>query len=77
MQYDLEFLTQLYHQKNLNKYARITALTLDELPIETVEGKITQGSISVDGRSTVRRTCSLTMVTHSFQSEWALDTKFK
>jgi hypothetical protein len=39
-------------------------MTFDELPIETIEGKITTGSINIDGSSAVRRSCSLTMVTN-------------
>ena len=43
-------------------FARITALTMDELPVEYIEGKVTAGSINIDGASAVRRTCNLTMV---------------
>lgn len=80
MQYSLEFLRELYGQKNLKKYAKVTALTLEEFPIESIEGAITQGSINIDGSSAVRRTCSLTMVTEQFKYDsydWALKTKFK
>jgi hypothetical protein len=56
------FLLDLDKQRNKIIYARITALTSGELPTETVEGRITQGSVNIDGASAVRRTCSLTMV---------------
>ena len=80
MIYDKDFLLQLDKTKNKVIYARITALTFDERPIETIEGKITQGSINVDGASAVRRTCSLTMVAENFDYQnyyWGINTKFK
>jgi hypothetical protein len=80
MLYNKEFLRQLDSYKNKIIYARITALNLHDYPIETIEGRITQGSINLDGTSAVRRTCSLTMVTQSFDYSnyiWSLKTKFK
>jgi hypothetical protein len=62
MLYDKEFLKQLDNLKNKTIFARITALTFQEHPIETIEGRVTQGSINIDGSSAVRRTCSLTIV---------------
>jgi hypothetical protein len=62
MQYDKEFLLALDKQKNKTIYARIIALDFKESPIETIEGRVTQGSINIDGASAVRRTCSLTLV---------------
>jgi len=61
-------------------YARITRLQWDERPIERLEGRITAGSISIDGNSAVRRTCQLSMVTPQTNIAdylWTLDTKFK
>lgn len=80
MHYDSEFLKKLDRQKHRTIYARITALTFEETPIETVEGRITGGSISVDGASVVRRSCSLTMVAQEFDFSnfyWGISTKFK
>lgn len=80
MFYDKDFLLKLDKNKNRIVYARITALTFDERPIETIEGRITQGSINVDGDSAVRRTCSLTMVAQNFNYQnyyWGINTKFK
>lgn len=61
---DVEFLTELDKQKSRETYARITALTWDENPIEYIEGKITGGSINLDGTSAIRRTCSLNLVAY-------------
>ena len=75
-----QFLIDLDKTKVKIIYARITALRFDEAPIETIEGRITQGSINLDGDSTVRRTCSLTLVANEFNYSnylWGLNTKFK
>lgn len=80
MNYDKNFLLELDKQKNKIIYARITALTFDEKPIEFIEGRVTQGSINVDGVSAVRRSCSLTMIAKDFDYRdyyWGLNTKFK
>lgn len=78
--YNKEFLRELDKERNKTIYARITALKMDESPLETIQGRITGGSINFDGASAVRRTCSLTMVAQNFQYNnyyWGLNTKFK
>lgn len=80
MTYDKDFLLKLDKSKNKTIYARITALQFDESPIEFIEGRVTQGSINVDGASAVRRSCSLTIVANNFDYRnyyWGLNTKFK
>ena len=79
MYYDHTFLKQLDEHRTKIIYARIVALTLEEAPIENIEGRVTEGSINVDGDSSVRRTCSLTMVAQDFNYNefiWGLNTKF-
>ena len=80
MLYDAEFLKRLDQNRTKTTFARIIALQLDETPIETIEGRVTQGSINLDGASSVRRTCSLTIVAQDFDYNnflWGLNTKFK
>lgn len=80
MVYDKDFLLELDKDKNKTIFARITALRFDESPIEFIEGRVTQGSISIDGDSAIRRSCSLTMVAANFDYRnyyWGLNTKFK
>lgn len=80
MWYDKEFLKELDKSRTKTKYARVTTLTWDESPIQSVEGRVTQGSISLDGASAVRRTCSLSMVVEDVDVSnyyWGLNTKFK
>ena len=75
-----QFLLDLDKVKVKTIYARITALRFDESPIETIEGRVTQGSINLDGDSAVRRTCSLTIVANEFDYSnylWGMNTKFK
>lgn len=78
--YDKSFLLELDNYPNKIIHAKIISLTQDELPQEEITGKITSGSINIDGASAVRRTCSLSMIAndvnlHSFY--WGLSTKFK
>lgn len=78
--YNDNFLRELMLQRHRTVYARITSLLLDETPLEFIEGRITSGSVNVDGTSAVRRTCSLSMVTDTVDISdylWGLNTKFK
>ena len=80
MLYNKDFLLKLDSYKHRVVYARITALTFQENPIEYIEGRVTQGSINVDGDSAVRRTCSLTIAAPEFNYNnfyWGLNSKFK
>jgi hypothetical protein len=78
--YYRQFLLDLDKTKAKTTFARITALKFDETPIETIEGRVTQGSINLDGDSAVRRTCSLSLVADEFDYSnyvWGMNTKFK
>ena len=80
MIYDKNFLQKLDKQKDKVIYARITSLNFEESPIEYIEGRVTQGSINIDGASAVRRSCSLTIVAIDFNYNdyyWGLNTKFE
>ena len=78
--YDKDFLLKLDVSQHKETYARIATLTWDELPIEYIEGKLTGGTINIDGSSSLRRTCSLTLVANDValnEFYWGLNTKFK
>lgn len=78
MIYDREFLRELDAHRNRVIYARVTAMTFQEEPTERIEGRITLGSINVDGASAMRRTCNLTMVANDVNINdfyWGLNTK--
>ena len=77
---DKNFLKELDEHKSHEIYARITALSTKELPIEYIEGKVTGGSINIDGTSAVRRTCNLSMIAQDVNINefyWGLHNKFK
>lgn len=77
---DKQFIEALdkYNQREL--YAKIVSLTIDEKPIEEISGKVSQGTLSIDGSSAVRRTCSLTLIADRVNINeyyWSFTTKFK
>lgn len=77
---DKEFLQALDLDREREIFAKIISLNLDEEPLQEISGAVTTGTISIDGSSAVRRTCSLTMVTSELsinQFYWGLHTKFK
>ena len=77
---DIEFLKELDANKNKEVFAKIILLTFDEYPVEEIQGRITQGSINVDGTSAVRRTCSLSMVSQKVDfnnNYWSIKNKFQ
>ena len=78
---DNEFLEKLHNYRQRETYARITLLTNDELPLELIEGRVTGGSVNVDGTSALRRTCNLTMIlankTEINNFNWTFKRKFK
>ena len=77
---DVDFINNLLCQTEREVFARITVLTQKEEPIEFIEGKATGGNINVDGKSAIRRSCSLTMVAEDVyinEFYWGLKNKFK
>lgn len=78
---DKNFLRQLDLHHNHNIYAKIIVLDFNENPKEEITGRVLPGgSISVDGTSAVRRTCSLTLVAENLNRSnyiWGLNSKFK
>lgn len=76
---DKDFLKQLDEAHIHEVYARIVALSTQELPLEQIEGKVTGGSINVDGASIIRRTCSVTLTASEVNISdyyWGLHNKF-
>lgn len=77
---DAVFLSALNKNTSKEVYAKIISLTQDEAPIESIEGKVTKGTINIDGSSKVQRTCNLTLVTNNVNIHnvyWGLTNKFK
>ena len=59
---DSLFLHQLDLEKIKTKIIKVIVLTKEERAIAEVTGRVTSGSISIDGSSTVRRTASLEFI---------------
>ena len=77
---DKDFLKKLDNINHKEIFARLTSLNFVEMPIEQIEGKITGGSINLDGSSSSRRTCNLTMVAKDVNINefyWGLTHKIK
>jgi hypothetical protein len=80
MLYDKNFLKHLDLEHNKTKFARITLLNINEEPITSLEGVVSQGTLNIDGSSSIRRTCSLTMVSNNINFSdylWTLTSKIK
>ena len=76
---DDKFLNELFSYPNREIYARITALNFQEKGMEFIEGRVTGGSINIDGNSIVRRTCSINLIAQNVninQFYWGLYNKF-
>lgn len=75
---DKDFLKALDQENQREIFAKIATLTFEEHPIEFITGRVTSGSINVDGQSSTRRSCSITLIAkelniHDFY--WGLNTK--
>ncbi len=77
---DRDFLRLLDLEKEKEIFAKVISLDFQENPMEEIEGRVTQGSVTVDGSSSIRRTCSLTLAAHELNIHefyWGLNTKFQ
>lgn len=77
---DKDFLKalDLYNLREVS--IKIISLTQGEEPVAEITGSVLSGNVKVDGKSSVRRTCSLQLTTNKSYSisdvDWALRTKF-
>ena len=77
---DDQFLEELNSESQREIWVKITALTINEEPVEEIVGRTTTGSISIDGKSKMRRSCSLSMISSQMDINeylWCLKTKVK
>ena len=58
---DENFLQKIDMQHIKEQYAKITLLDWLENPIQEIQGLVTGGSINLDGKSALRRTCNLSV----------------
>ena len=77
---DEDFLHELDLYHHHHTWAKIVSLDFNEYPLEEISGKVSAGSINIDGNSAVRRTCSLTLLSDEVNINdfyWGLKTKFR
>lgn len=58
---DSAFLFKIASLQSKTQYVKITLLDWEERPIQEIQGLTTGGSVNVDGKSAMRRTCNLSM----------------
>lgn len=80
--YDKNFLKRLDLNRTKETYIKIISLTNEDLPVEEITGQVIGGSINIDGTSSVRRSCSLSMTATKEDNiitdkYWAYNHKFK
>jgi len=61
---DKEFLKALDHMHLREVYVKIISLTMSEEPVAEITGSVTSGSVNIDGKSSVRRTCNISLTTN-------------
>ena len=67
---DAAFLKALDDERNKFYYARIIILDKLEKPIKSIEGRVQQGSsISLNGNSSMRRTCNITLIAEEAEND--------
>ena len=56
---DTDFLDELYGSPIPEQYFKITILDWQERPLKEIQGLVTGGNLNLDGKSALRRTCTL------------------
>ncbi|AXF52490.1 MAG: putative flagellin-like protein [Caudoviricetes sp.] len=65
---DSPFLKQFDKIKTKEQYVKIIVLDFSEKPIEEIQGKVTGGNLNLDGKSSIRRTANLQMVSTDYKN---------
>ena len=80
--YDKNFLKQLDYNRTKETHARLIVLNQNDAPVEEITGKVTGGSINIDGTSIIRRSCSISLI--AFEQDniitdnyWSFNHNFK
>lgn len=67
---DLDFLFKVAELPIKEQYVKIVALDWEEHPLAEIQGTVTGGSLNLDGKAAMRRTCSLSIqVAHESYSK--------
>lgn len=66
---DSEFLKMFDRIKLKEQYVNITVLSFDEKPIQSIQGIVVSGSISINGDSSMRRTANLNILLNEEETD--------
>lgn len=66
---DSSFLKSFDKLKVKEQYVKITILDFLEKPVQAIEGRILGGSINIDGNSSIRRTCNLSIIASEHEND--------
>lgn len=66
---DSSFLKSFDKLKVKEQYVKITVLDFLEKPIRAIEGRVLGGSINIDGNSSIRRTCNLSIIASEHEND--------
>lgn len=66
---DKAFLEEFDQLRIKEQFVKIIILTLDEKPLQEIQGRVTTGNINIDGKSSVRRTCNLTFLADEYEND--------
>ena len=61
---DSAFLETIDRIRNKEQFIKIIVLDFEERPLQAIEGRAIGGSITIDGNSTIRRSCNITLVAY-------------
>ena len=64
------FLVELFREQVSEHFVKFTILNFEEKPLKEIQGRVTAGSINVDGKSSVRRTANLTAYIDDHESSY-------
>ena len=59
---DFSFLSRLDNKRLKTSYTKIIILNKEELPLETIQGRVSGGTLNLNGSSSVRRTGSISFI---------------
>lgn len=77
---DINFLYKICSAAYEKIYIKTIILDLNEIPVDSIEGIVLDGSINIDGTSAIQRSCSLSFLLTEKQKEspnWGLGSMFQ
>ena len=63
---DYQFLKEFDNHNHKTQKVKITILDFKENPIKEIQGRVTSGSVNIDGSSAIRRTCNISLIADDY-----------